>query len=163
MHRKFQVMNNRFQYIKKAALHFSKWSRNSWAVFGSLGREVTIGHLNVSICDRALLKTACLKQGMALNVYATEEVAFEHDQSDGLVSEWCLALLLLLVLPLLTLADLSSSHSLIKKQKNKITGCGIYYCSPKRYAVSQRRWRGNVLLINQYRIGSEQLTIKNEK
>ncbi len=48
-------MINDFTY-HSSQLVFKQWSRKSYAIFASLGKEVSIGHLDIEICDQALLK-----------------------------------------------------------------------------------------------------------
>lgn len=49
----------KFRYLTYASpLCFRKWSRKSYAVFASLGRNVVIGVLALNILAVALLKTA---------------------------------------------------------------------------------------------------------
>nr|WP_321451013.1 hypothetical protein [uncultured Carboxylicivirga sp.] len=50
-------MKQNNQHIKRASVRFSRWIRKSWAVFNSLGREVSIGHLDVPVAGQALKKT----------------------------------------------------------------------------------------------------------
>jgi len=40
----------------KSKLYFSRWSRKSYAVFISLGRDVKISRLSIDMCGKALLK-----------------------------------------------------------------------------------------------------------
>ena len=48
--------------MDKAILHnsqkliFRQWSRKKYAIFASLGKEVSIGHVDVDICDKAINK-----------------------------------------------------------------------------------------------------------
>jgi hypothetical protein len=39
------------------SLRFRRWSRNAWAVFSSVGREVTVGTLHNSVADQSMVKT----------------------------------------------------------------------------------------------------------
>ena len=43
-------------FTRNAALRFRRWSRKSYAVFASIGRQVTIGHLRNCVADRSLVK-----------------------------------------------------------------------------------------------------------
>ena len=45
-------MNKTLSY-KKNTIRFRQWSRDAYAVFASLGKEVNIGHVDMDICDRA--------------------------------------------------------------------------------------------------------------
>lgn len=48
-------MQERKSY-SKIKLYFSRWSRKSYAIFISLGREVKISRLSVDMCGKSLLK-----------------------------------------------------------------------------------------------------------
>lgn len=37
-------------------VYFSRWSRKSYAIFSSLGKEVKISRLSIDICAKSLLK-----------------------------------------------------------------------------------------------------------
>ena len=45
-------MNGDFAY-KNQSIIFRQWSRKSYAVFSSLGKEIQIGHIDVEICEKA--------------------------------------------------------------------------------------------------------------
>lgn len=49
-------MNTANLYPQKQTFRFRKWSRKRWAVFHSLGKEVTIGQLIVPANNQALKK-----------------------------------------------------------------------------------------------------------
>lgn len=42
---------------QKLSLRFRRWSRRAWAVFSSLGREVTIGTLGTALTEKSVAKT----------------------------------------------------------------------------------------------------------
>lgn len=44
----------------KQKFRFRKWSCKNWAIFHSLGREITIGHLSCPMSNQALLKSFLL-------------------------------------------------------------------------------------------------------
>lgn len=48
-------MKNNLQ--QSNSLRFRRWSRRAWAVFASLGREVTIGALRVRVSEQSLVKS----------------------------------------------------------------------------------------------------------
>lgn len=48
-------MKNNLQ--QSNSLRFRRWSRRAWAVFASLGREVTIGALRVPVSEQSLVKS----------------------------------------------------------------------------------------------------------
>jgi len=48
-------MNRTLAHINQSVV-FTQWSRKSYAVFSSLGKEIQIGHLDVEICEKAIEK-----------------------------------------------------------------------------------------------------------
>ena len=60
------------------SLRFRRWSRRAWAVFASLGREVTIGTLRVQVTEKALEKTGrelmLMNEGKDLQPDEEEEI-----------------------------------------------------------------------------------------
>ncbi|MEX2379683.1 MAG: hypothetical protein WD530_03005 [Vicingaceae bacterium] len=69
------------QSISKSGLRFTKWSRKSYAVFLTIGREVTIGVLAVQLCLRLSTK---IIQGLKNTILQLddqdEEVGLEEVQ-----------------------------------------------------------------------------------
>lgn len=47
---------NKSAYITSRVFCFSRWSRKSYSIFASLGKNVKISRLSVNICGKALLK-----------------------------------------------------------------------------------------------------------
>ncbi len=47
---------NRAIINRNQSLIFNQWSRKSYAVFASLGKEVQIGHIDGEICEKAIEK-----------------------------------------------------------------------------------------------------------
>ncbi len=45
-------------------IYFSRWSRKGYAVFAVLGKEVAVTTFSISICEKALLKSA--KKGVVV-------------------------------------------------------------------------------------------------
>lgn len=43
--------------IQKQTYVFSRWSRKSWACFAAIGKQIKIGVLASTICDKAYTKT----------------------------------------------------------------------------------------------------------
>lgn len=48
-------MNNWLKYSKQSVT-FRQWSGKAYAIFASLGKEITIGHIDIDVCDQSLLK-----------------------------------------------------------------------------------------------------------
>ncbi|MBS2100518.1 hypothetical protein [Carboxylicivirga linearis] len=93
------------QHIKKASVRFSRWIRKSWAVFNSLGREVSIGHLDVPVAGQAL-KKALRNSYVIQSEYSFDDLdAVDSDTVEENNLMW--ESLMLFLLPVLTL-DLPS-------------------------------------------------------
>jgi hypothetical protein len=52
---------NRTLTFKNSSLVFTQWSRKSYAIFASLGKEVQIGHLDEGVCEKAIDKNKTKK------------------------------------------------------------------------------------------------------
>ncbi len=76
-------MQNNFTH-KNHALLFRQWSRNNYAVFASLGKEVNIGHIDIDICDKALEKD---KKKREVGIKIKESYCCESDEFEESVSE----------------------------------------------------------------------------
>ena len=74
-------MKNNLQ--QSNSLRFRRWSRRAWAVFASLGREVTIGALRVPVSEQSLVKA----DGM-IGIHLTERDTIEEEDEELL--EICL-------------------------------------------------------------------------
>ncbi len=92
------------RHITQASIRFSKWSRKSWAVFNSLGREVSIGHLNVPVVGQALKKT--LLGSSTLIAGKESDDRFETEENFGdelLLTDWVNVLMMVLLTVNITL------------------------------------------------------------
>lgn len=49
---------------RNSVIYFSRWSRKGYAVFAVLGKEVAVTTFSISICEKALLKSA--KKGVVV-------------------------------------------------------------------------------------------------
>ncbi|MCU4165644.1 hypothetical protein [Carboxylicivirga caseinilyticus] len=76
-------MSQQKKHIVPTRLRFSQWSRKNWAVFHSLGREVSIGHIDVPVIGQALRKSSS-SGAILLNEYALD-VDFESDLEEDLI------------------------------------------------------------------------------
>jgi hypothetical protein len=65
---------NRAIAHQNQSLFFRQWSRKSYAIFASLGKEVQIGHIDVGICEKAIDKN-------------NTERSFKKDCTDSLLNE----------------------------------------------------------------------------
>ncbi len=52
---------NRALAHRNSSIVFRQWSRKSYAIFASLGKEVKIGHLNEGVCEKAIDKNKTKK------------------------------------------------------------------------------------------------------
>ena len=50
-------MKRNFRH-RNTLLYFSRWSRKEYAVFAAMGKNVAISTVPITICERALLKSA---------------------------------------------------------------------------------------------------------
>lgn len=48
---------------RSQSIIFRQWTRKNYAVFASLGKEISIGHVDVDISDKALIKCNKKKSG----------------------------------------------------------------------------------------------------
>jgi hypothetical protein len=70
----------RNEHNNKNVLVFSQWSRKTYAIFASLKRVVNIAHLNIDLCESALLKSSSDVPFFTL-------FDFREDELDNLNSE----------------------------------------------------------------------------
>nr|WP_321411669.1 hypothetical protein [uncultured Carboxylicivirga sp.] len=77
--------------IVPTSLRFSQWSRKGWAVFSSLGREVSIGHIDVPVVGQALRKSSL--SGVILINEFVQDNDFEIDSEEDLVLPTLVSLL----------------------------------------------------------------------
>ncbi|TKG96606.1 hypothetical protein EYV94_04985 [Puteibacter caeruleilacunae] len=103
--------------ISSKKVHFAKWSRKGWAVFASLGKLITIGHLRVPVCNQSVLKTeTTIVEVNHASGYSVEEEMAESDLLDDLIGVILAPFLTLLT----TINDESSSFWIIQNYISKI-------------------------------------------
>ena len=96
-------MKQQRQHINQSRIRFSRWSRKNWAVFNSLGREVSIGHIDVPIAGQALRKTE-LKGSVLIAESSTSDITETDNEEECTSIISSIAELILLVLsPVITL------------------------------------------------------------
>ena len=69
-------------YITSGVIRFHRWARKAYAIFASIGRNITIGYLKTSIVDKSVLTTgkAFLLSVNGCNQSAEKEERIETDE-----------------------------------------------------------------------------------
>jgi len=84
------------QHINKARIRFSHWSRKNWAVFNSLGREVSIGHIDVPVAGQALRKSELKGSVLAESSTTDNSETDSVEEATSIISSMAELMLLML-------------------------------------------------------------------
>ena len=107
----------------KKSLVFSKWTRKSYAVFASLGKLVTIGHLSIDICKSFLSQKKNILAALTNNSESSDS---EHADPDSLDATWIETLLLELGIVSLDEAYYLTNQTITFGQSPYFTLCRIW-------------------------------------
>ena len=71
------------QYIQDKYVVFSRWSRNSWAVFAARGKQVKIGEVCAGICQQSYAKASSTGKAVSLLYMSVCKNVVKGEYDDG--------------------------------------------------------------------------------
>jgi hypothetical protein len=111
----------KYKQVFSDVVVFSQWSRKSYAVFASLKKVVSIGHLSIDICKSSLLKSATLIR--LLNTFSADNSDTDEYDINELLEN---ASLLLAELPLISAKnDIYIQEKIISNNLRKPIFCSM--------------------------------------
>lgn len=122
-------MKQNNQHINKTSVRFSRWSRKNWAVFKSLGREVSIGHIDVPVAGQALRKTELKGSVLIAESSTTNITETDSEEESTFIISSMAELMLLMLSPVITteLPSLCGESSLYNLSENNRFSSDYYF------------------------------------